>query len=153
MEHRLGRGHGDDDVRLEKRAVQARTLVTHGRERLVLRVVDDDAAAKAPRLRTREEAFEVPLSEPPPEAARDEDRLPLVRNPAALELRDGLRDRGLAGLLGRAGKREGGGLDEDRRRPAGRRELVEPRAGERKAQRVAHRRGDVHDLARSRRRA
>jgi hypothetical protein len=86
------------------------------------------------------------LREPAPEPARDEDRLALVRDPAALELADRRRDRRLARVLGRTGERQRGGLDEERRPTAAWRERCQRPAGERVAKRVSHGSRDVHDL-------
>ena len=125
-------------------------VLADGHERGVRRVVDEDAAVERPRLRRGEQPLEVALGEAPPEPARDEDRLPLVRDSAPPQLRDRHRDRRLPSVLGRAGEGEGRRLDDDRRAPALRHERLERPAREREAERVAHRSRDVDDLPRLR---
>ncbi|OLD98415.1 MAG: hypothetical protein AUG91_09280 [Actinobacteria bacterium 13_1_20CM_4_69_9] len=92
------------------------------------------------------------MSGAPGEPAGDEERLITGGNPETLELRDGRRDRRLAGVAIRAGHRQRRRLDDDRRASAARHERLERLAGEWKAQRVAHRRADVGHRVRRRRR-
>ena len=136
MQDGLGGGDREHEIGLHESRMDA-SPARDGRQPVVLRVVDDDPPAERPRLWRGEDAFEVALAEPPPEPARHEDRLALVRYPAALELRDRHRDGRLTSVLRRAGQRERRRLDEDRCSSAWCDERVQPTAGERKAECIA----------------
>ncbi len=113
MQDGLGGGDREHEIGLHESRMDA-SSAGDGHERVVLGVVDDDPPAERPGLWRGENAFEVALAEAAPEPARHEDRLALVRDPAALELRHGHGDRRLPGVLRGAGQRERRRLDEDR---------------------------------------
>src|SRR5206468_5616077 len=114
-----------------------------------LRVVHDNTAPERARPRRREEAqLELALPEATPQASGDDDRLPLVRETALVELVDRRGERLLTGISLHSGIRERWWLDHDRRSPSSLCELRERRAGEREAQGVAYRGDRVRDLLR-----
>ena len=154
MDDRLRRGDDDHGVGLDERAVDPQRNVPCGaqvHELRVFRVVHDHPAAKTPAELRCGEQRHVRGAGPAPEAAGDQERLPLARHARALQLLRRAFDRGSARIGGRTGDRQAGQLDDDRhaRRPA--HELLERRALEREAQGLTDGGGDVgDDLARRR---
>ena len=104
--------------------------------------------AEVPCLRRRQQALELAPPESTAETARDEDRLPLVGDAERRQLVEHGRERLGSRIDLRAGQRERGGLDDDGDATAFRHQVLERRARERKAQRIAHRRLDVDDARR-----
>jgi hypothetical protein len=151
VEEGLRRRDHDHRVGLDERRVDAeprRELDEAG----ILDVVDDHASREPARELVRDEAVHLPRRDPPGEAAGDEERLAVERDPGFLELRrrrlDGPPPRVELGSRDRQRRR----LDDDRRLPAGPREALQRRAAERVAQRLPDRRSDVRDRVPRRRR-
>ena len=106
-----------------------------------LGVVDLDGAVEAPRKAGGDDAQSLELAavRPSRQARREEQRLALGRDAGSLELRRGGRECFLPRVVERAGERQCGRLDHDRRPPATGDERLERVAREREAQRIAHR--------------
>ena len=114
--------------------------------------MDGNAAAEVPCPRSRQQALELAPPERTGETAGHQDRLPLAGDAESRQLVEHRRERLAPRIDLRAGQRQRGGLDDDGRATAFRRQTGERRARERKAQGVAHRRLDVDDSGRRRRR-
>jgi hypothetical protein len=156
VEDGLGGAHDHGDVRLEERPVDPHRIGTfeHGDELRRLRVVEEEEAAEGAHERRREEqAREIAGSGAPPETGRDEDRLPVIRDAAAVELSDRRGDRVAPRVVRDVRQRECGRLDHDRRATSAAGRGGERRAREWEPERVPHGGPDVHDLVRWRRRA
>ncbi len=146
VQHRLRRGHGDDEVGLDERAVDRDGGVPQLPELdevVALGVVDDHAAAEAPPELGRDEQADLAWARPPVEAARDEDRHAGDAEPH--ELVCGRGDRILPRVVGRGRDRQRRLLDDERGRAAAAREVPERLAGEREPQRLGDRGADVVD--------
>ena len=143
---RLGRRDADDEVGVEQRGVDA-----HGRRAVELeepevvarRVVHLDRAAEVARAGGAQHRLELAAAGPALEPAGDQDRVLLGGHPEPLELVDHGRDRLLARVDRGAREGQRARLDDDRDPAAARGEVGEPRAGERIAERLADRGGDV----------
>ena len=107
-------------------------------------VHDHPAAEPAPEVGA-DERRDLVLPRAAGEAGGDEDRLLVERDACALELGDRARDCVHPRIVLRARERQCGRLDDERGRPAARRELLQRRARDREAERVAHGCVDVGD--------
>ena len=148
VEHGLGGGDAEDEIRLDEERVDAQRRsagVSDVDEVGRLGVVHLDPAVKAAGERRREQRLELALAGSPVEPAGDEDRLARGRDAEPLQLVDRGGERVAARIAGRARKRQLGRLDDERRRAAARDERLERRAREREAERIAYRGGDVDD--------
>ena len=127
----------NDQVRLDKRGVDA-SFTRNGNKPFVLHVVNEDGPAEGARLRWRQQALEIALTQLTAKPAGDENRLSLVSHADQLERPHRCGERLLTWILLSAGQRKGQRLDQDRRSPAPRRDRLERRPGERKSQRVTN---------------
>ena len=133
--------HGCRALELERSQLRAR------------RVVDDDRPVKSRARVGRRTASSSRRPARALEAARDHDRMPLGRHSQPLELVDDGGDRFLARVAGRTRQREGAGLDDDRHAATPGDEIGEARSGQRVAERLADRGGDVAQRIERRRRS
>ncbi len=118
----------------------------------VLGVVYLDDSVKPPGELGRDELLELALAGAAREPSRDEEGLLFERDPGATELVHGRGDRDATWIARRPRDGEARWFDDDRRPSASRNERLQRRAGERKAQRVSDRGGDVCDRLDRRRR-
>ena len=156
MDDSLGGRHDDDDVRFDDRRMDAERdsgrLPDDG-EPLALDVVDLNASVEAAGKLGRNEPFDVAPSGAAREARGYEERLPLARNPAPLELGNRRGDRVLARIARAARDGQRRSLDQDGRAAAARGERLERLARQRKPQRILHGCTDVRERAARRGRA
>ena len=144
----LGCGDHDHRVGVDERAVDPKRDVPRGTqvdELRVFHVVHDHAAAEAPPEFRRCEQRHVRRPRASPEAAGDQERLLPARHACALELGRSALDRGVAWIGRRAGDRQARQLDDDRHARRSTNELLERRALERIAERLANGGCDVGD--------
>ena len=113
------------------------------RRSVARRVVHLDRAAEVARAGGAQNGLELAASGAALEPSGDQDRVPLGGHPEPLELVDHGGDRLLARIDRSAGKGQRAGLDDDRDPAAAGGEIGERRAGERVAERLADRGGDV----------
>jgi hypothetical protein len=118
----------------------------------VLGVVHLDHSVKASGELGRDELLELALAGAPCEPARDEEGLPLERDPGATELVHGRGDCGPPWIARRSRDGEAWWFDDDRRPAAPRNDCLQRLARERKPQRIPHRGCDVGDRLDGRRR-
>jgi hypothetical protein len=145
VEDGLCRTDDEHEVRLDEGRMDT-SVVRDWYEPIFLRIVHEDASAERSRPRWGEKTLEVPLAQAAPEAPRDEDRLALVGDAAALEFVDRRRDRLLPGVVRCAGKWERRRLDDDRGLPSACADFIERRPREREPQRVPDGGTHVYDL-------
>ncbi len=148
VQDRLGGGDRDDQVRVDQSGVDAKRHAAHLAEIHevgVLGVVHLDDSVKPPGELRRDELLELALAGASGQPSSDEEGLSLERDTGATELIHGRGDRRAPWIIRRPRDGEGRWFDDDRRPSASRNERLQRRAGERKAQRVTDRGGDVCD--------